>query len=272
MSLRLVFRKSRSKGKRKTSAGSYYIVGTDHKGGRVHESLKTSDRTLAKLEFAKAVTATTEERINGPVYNFADAVLTYLGPKEAPRKPGNSNEAYLNEMMLHVGHMSLRDFTQATLDKLAKDMRPGCLRSTLKRHVYSPFIAMWNACAENEPPLCDLLLFMTFTGVRSGAAQKLDLRNLSLDRGYATVLEKGKKVRQVKLTPETIEALRAQVATLYKMHNGEVPPETLVFEVETRWGIPQLMKRLQKRARLPRWRPHAVGRHAERPFPKNDTQ
>jgi integrase-like protein len=315
MSLRLVFRKSRSKGKRKTSAGSYYIVGTDHKGGRVHESLKTSDRTLAKFEFAKAVTATTEERINGSVYNFADAVLTYLGPKEAPRKPGNSNEAYLNEMMLHVGHMSLRDFTQATLDKLAKDMRPGCLPSTLKRHVYSPFIAMWNACAENEPPLCDhkkwkspqiekkrgdcpddgyiqtlkesidlkrragkrnnvvvgsrkperdkaLLLFMTFTGARSGAAQKLDLRNLSLDRGYATVLEKGKKVRQVKLTPETIEALRAQVAKLHEMHNGEAPPETLVFEVETRWGIPQLMKRLQKRARLPRWRPHAVGRHA----------
>lgn len=316
MSLRLVFRKSRSKGNRKTSAGTYYIEGTDHTGERVHQSLKTGDRTVAKVEFAKAVKKTTELRVHGPEYNFADAVMTYLGPDDAPRKPGNSNAAYLDEMMLHVGQTKLKDFTQAKLDKLAKDMRPGCSPSTLKRHVYTPFIAAWNACAENEPPLCDhkkwkspkiekgrgdcpddgyietlkdsitlkrragkrnnvvvgsrkperdtaLLLFMTFTGARSGEARNLALRDLFLDRGYA-VLRKTKngKPRRVKLTPETVEALRAQVAKLHEMHRGEAPAETLVFEVKTRWGIPQLMRRLQDRAKLAHWKPHAIGRHA----------
>jgi integrase len=321
MSLRLVFRKSRSKGKRETRAGTYYVEGTDPRGERVHESLKTGDRSVAKAEFAKFVGATTDERLHGPkgICNFADAVQVYLGPEDAPRKPSNSNEAYLNEMLPLIGTVKLSEMTQATLDKLAKDMRPACSPATLKRHVYTPFIATWNAAAENEPPLCDhkkwkspfvpkrcgdcpddgyvetlrdsiflkrragrrnnvvvgsrkperdkaLLLFMTFTGSRSGAAQKLDLGHLHLDRGYAELFEKGNKVRQVKLTAETIEALRTQVAKLHEQHRAahgcDAPPETLVFEVKTRWGIPQLVGRLQTRAKLPRWRPHAVGRHA----------
>lgn len=318
MSVRLEFRKSRSKGKRKTRPGTYYIEGTDHHGERVHKSLHTSDRGLAKTEFAKFIAASTQERIHGPkgVCNFADAVQVYLGPEDNPRKPGNSNEVYLNEMMPLIGEKKLCEFTQADLDKLAKNMRGGCSPATLKRHVYSPFIAAWNAAAENEPPLCDykkwkspqvqkkrgdcpddgyiaalrdtiplkrragkrnnvvvgsrkperdkaLLLFMTFTGARPGEARNLPLSDLHLDRAYATLREtKTNTIRQVKLTPETVEALRAQVAKLHELHDGEAKPETLVFEIETRWGIPQLMKRLQKRAGLPRWKPHAIGRHA----------
>jgi site-specific recombinase XerC len=93
---------------------------------------------------------------------------------------------------------------------------------------------------------------MSCNGARSSAGQKFDLRNLHLDRGYAELRERGKKMRQVKLTPETIEALGAQVAKLHESHQRahgcDAPPETLVFEVTTRWGISQLMKRLQKRA------------------------
>jgi integrase len=318
MSLRLVHRKSRSKGKRKTRPGTYYVEGTDHRGERVHESLHTGDRNLAKIEFAKFVAKSTEERIHGPkgTSNFADAVLAYLGPEDAPRKPGNSNKGYLFEMLPRIGSLKLCDMTQATLDKLAKDMRPGCSPATLKRHVYSPFIAVWNAAAKNVPPLCNhekwqsphikkrrgdcpddgyietlkdsialkrragkrnnvvvgsrkperdkaLLLFMTFTGARSGEARTLEIRELLLDRSYATLRKtKNGKPRQVKLTPETVEALRAQIAKLNEMHGGEAPPNTLVFEIETRWGIPQLMRRLQDRAKLARWKPHAVGRHA----------
>jgi site-specific recombinase XerD len=36
----------------------------------------------------------------------------------------------------------------------------------------------------------------------------------------------------------------------------------LVFECETRWGVPQLIKRARKRAGLEHYRPHQVGRHA----------
>jgi hypothetical protein len=32
--------------------------------------------------------------------------------------------------------------------------------------------------------------------------------------------------------------------------------------VKTRWGIPQLMRRLQDRAKLAHWKPHAIGRRA----------
>lgn len=322
MSLRLEFRKSRSKGKRKTRQGTYYIEGTDHRGERVHKSLKTGDRSLAKAEFAKFIAASTEERIHGPkgVCNFADAVQVYLGPEDNPRKPGNSNEAYLNEMLPLIGEKKLCEFTQADLDKLAKNMRSGCSPATLKRHVYSPFIAAWNAAAENEPPLCDykkwkspkvpkkrgdcpddgyiavltesidykrragrknnvvvgsrkperdkaVVLFITLTGARSGEAQKLKLRDLFLDRGFAILRHvKGGKARQVALTPELIEALRAQIEALYKRHQEahgcDAPADALVFEVETRWGIPQIMRRTQKRAGLPRYRPHQVGRHA----------
>ena len=52
MSLRLVYRKSEAKGARKTRAGTYYIEGTDHEGKRVHASLSTGDRVLAKRIFA----------------------------------------------------------------------------------------------------------------------------------------------------------------------------------------------------------------------------
>jgi integrase len=205
---------------------------------------------VAKTEFAKFVGATTDERLHGPkgVCNFADAVKVYLGPEHAPRKPGNSNEIYLSEMLDYIADKKLCEFTQADLDQLAGTMRPRCSPATLKRHVYSPFIAVWNVAARNVPPLCDykkwqspqlerkrgdcpddgyietlkesiglksragkrsnvvvgsrkperdkaLLLFMTFTGARSGEAQKLTLRYLFLDQGYALLFVKGKKMR-----------------------------------------------------------------------------
>jgi len=103
-----------------------------------------------------------------------------------------------------------------------------------------------------------LVLFVTFTGARSGEAQRLELRDLFLDRGYAMLRRtKNGEPRQVALTPELIEALRTQVAAL-----GDAPVDTLVFECKTRWGIPQLVKRARKRAGLDDYRPHQVGRHA----------
>jgi integrase len=63
--------------------------------------------------------------------------------------------------------------------------------------------------------------------------------------------------RQVKLHPTLLEALREQVRALGPGHD-----DRLLFEVETRWGIPQLVRRLQKRAGLQHYRPHVIGRHA----------
>jgi integrase len=107
------------------------------------------------------------------------------------------------------------------------------------------------------------VLFLTLTGARSGEAQKLKIADLELERGYATLRKtKNGKPRQVALAPDLIAAMQDQLAALDRGHGGKAPADTLVFECETRWGIPQIVKRAQKRAGLPRHRPHEIGRHA----------
>lgn len=315
MSLRLEFRKSRSKGRRKTGPGSYYVVGTDHKGKRVNSSLKTSNRDLAKHRFAEFVKQTLEVQIDGPaaVMNFADAYELY---KEQVGE--NSNTPYLDEMLPIIGERKLIEFTQADLDQLAKDMRPKVAKATLVRHVYTPFCAAYNLCVEQEPPLAvprnwkvprikkktvdspddayiaklieavryherrgkrnnvvtgsrnearDIaaVLFITLTGCRTGEAQKLQRRDVDLDRGYVLLREtKGvdDNPRQVAMAPMLIEAMRVHITMLDAAYGGKAPEDTPVFGFATRWGMPQMIARVRKRAGLKHYRPHAIGRHA----------
>jgi integrase len=53
------------------------------------------------------------------------------------------------------GTKKLVDLTQADLGNLAKELYPGCSPATLKRQVYTPFLAAYNACVDHEPPLAD---------------------------------------------------------------------------------------------------------------------
>jgi site-specific recombinase XerD len=43
---------------------------------------------------------------------------------------------------------------------------------------------------------------------------------------------------------------------------GDVPGDTLLFPFKSRWGLAQMVRRARKRAGLPYYRPHAIGRHA----------
>lgn len=310
MSLRLTFRKSRAAGKRKTAAGSFYIQGTDHTGQRVHDSLHTCDRDLAKREFAKRVAKTLEVRTHGAkaVMNFADACELYYEQGE------NTNKQWLEKIVARAwfGTKKLSELTQADLNKVAKELYPGTSAATLKRQVYGPFLAAYNACVNHEPPLADLkkwklphvkrkavdspddgyiealvaaartaakptgkgmskgsllpernvaaILFITLTGCRSGEAQRVRLRDVDLGRGFVLLRKtKGKddKPRQVALAPQLVDALRAYIATL-----GDAPGDTLLFKWETRFGLPQMVARVRKRAGLPHYRPHQIGRHA----------
>jgi integrase len=315
MSLKLTFRKARSS-KDKTKRGTYYIEGTDHRGRRVHKSLRTGDRDLAKSEFAKYVAASVAMRLEGPkgVVNFANAVKIYLERLALRGKAGTMNETFLGEMLPHIGTKKLCELTQADLDGLAKRLRPNCKASTVKRHIYTPFIAAYNAAVDHDPPLADprrwnkptvpkrkahppddayiatlkdaayvkgrgkrnavtgsrkperdaaLVLFMTLSGCRSGEAQRFAIGDFDPHRG-AALLRKTKNgdPRRVALAPALISALVAQVDKLHERAAGKAPDSTLIFECETRWGIPQLFKRAQKRAGLDRRRPHEIGRHA----------
>ena len=51
-------------------------------------------------------------------------------------------------------------------------------------------------------------------------------------------------------------------ATSHFANRGKISGDVLIFECETRWGIPQLIKRARKRAGVEHYRPHQVGRHA----------
>ena len=315
MSLKLKFRKARS-AKDKDKRGSYYIEGTDHRGKRVHKSLRTSERDLAKSEFAKHIASSVALRFDGPkgVANFANAVKIYLERLAQKGKAGSINETFLGEMLPHIGTKKLCELTQADLDALAKNLRPNCKASTVKRHIYTPFIAAYNAAVEYDPPLADprrwkkptvpkrkahppsdtyiaalkdsayvtrrgkrnsamgsrkperdaaLVMFLTFTGCRSGEAQRFAIGDFNAERGLAMLRKtKNGDPRQVALAPAVIEVLTAQVNKLHEQAGGKAPDNTLVFECETRWGIPQLVKRAQDRAGLDRRRPHEIGRHA----------
>lgn len=306
MSLRLTYRKSRSK--KKAARGSYYIEGTDHKGERVHESLRTGDRDLAKRLFAKWVSDNTTARVDGPkgVANFANAVKVYMD-----REGENSNATYLDEMLPIIGAKKLCELQQSDLDDLAAKMRPGVSKATLKRHVYTPFMAAYNAAVENEPPLADVrkwkaptvakkavespsdayiealiagvrtlrrtgkrnnvivgsrkqardiaaVLMMTLTGCRSGEATAVTKADVDLDRNRVTFRKtKNGKPRQVAIHPALAKALRDRLAEM----EGQ-PADARLFEFETRWGLPQMVARARRRAGLPHYRPHQIGRHA----------
>lgn len=292
MSLRLKFREARAK-KGKAKRGTYYIEGTDHRGERVHQSLHTGDRDIAKAEFAKRVAETTRIRIEGPrgVANFANAVKLFLD-----RKPQSSNARYLDEMLEHIGTHRLCDLTQTDLDKLAKAMRPGAPAATLTRHVYTPFISAWNAAVEAEPPLAEpkrwrrpevpdhkaqwpsddeintmielaragpnpqrdvaALMFLTLTGARTGEAWPMRPADVNLERGMASVQQT--KTRAGKIVMRKVALTPELVEALRPIANNE----PYIFGFTTRWGMPQMITRLLERAGLPDYRPHEIGRHA----------
>jgi integrase len=296
MSLKLVWRASRSKGK--SLRPMAYIEGTDHRGKRVHESLRTSDRDVAKALFAKRIGELATMRAEGPmaVANFANAVKVYL-----EHRPNTSNNGYIAEMLELIGTRKLCEFGQSDLDELAKTMCPNGSPATRVRNVYTPFIAIWNAAAQNEPPFAEFrkwkkptvpdyaakcptddeitkllvtaasgpdperdvaaILFLTYTGTRTGEAWRVRVSDLDLDRGYAVLRNvKAKhgqlRNRQVALTPDLVKALRAQLERL------PLDPNSLVFEFKTRYGMPQMIARTLERAGLPKYRPHEIGRHA----------
>lgn len=291
MSLRLTFRKARAT-KNKAKRGSYYIEGTDHKGERVHASLRTGDRALANKLFADKVAETTQVRLEGPkgVANFANAVKAFL-----EKKPTSSNAAYLTEMLGLIGTKRLCELTQTDLDDLAKTMRPGAPAATLVRHVYTPFISAWNVAAKANPPLADprhwsrpevpdhvaewpsddeietmmtfartgqhpvrdvaVIMFLTLTGARTGEAWPVRPTDVDLERGLATVRQT--KTRSGKIVLRKV-ALTPELVEALRPIVGNDP----VFGFETRWGMPQMITRLLERAGLPDYRPHEIGRHA----------
>jgi integrase len=104
------------------------------------------------------------------------------------------------------------------------------------------------------------VLFLTLTGARSGEAQKVRIRDVRLESGRVLLRKtKNGKSRQVMMPPVLVAAIRALVET--RRQQG-ASGDDFLFGFKTRFGIPQMIRRTRKRAGLPHYRPHDIGRHA----------
>jgi integrase len=83
---------------------------------------------------------------------------------------------------------------------------------------------------------------------------------VSLENGRVLLRKtKNGKPRQIMMPPVLVAAISALVKT--RRQQG-ASGDDFLFGFTTRWGMPQMIRRTRKRAGLPHYRPHEIGRHA----------
>jgi site-specific recombinase XerD len=127
------------------------------------------------------------------------------------------------------------------------------------KSISMPNVQKMLTVAEESPRDYALLLFFADTGARVGGVAGLTWEDVSLDKGCATVREKGHggnhKARTVYFGKQTTKALARQ----REQTGGEGP----VFPGQhgkalTEFGIYQALERIARRAKIKgRWNPHA---------------
>jgi integrase len=261
-------------------------------------------RDWARKLFADEVARVTRARIEGAaaVATFADAVSAYLAPFTLPDGTiTNSNAPYLDAMMPIMGSTNLCEIRQGDLDRMARQLYPNRSASSLRRHVYTPFIACWNAAAGADPPLCEYRRWKAIrvpkrepvdpatdeyiaklrTGIAAGFnAVRNDAVVLFITLTGARSGEAQKvRMRDVRLDQGRVtitrdkrgktrtvqmhpELLAAMHRLVLERRQEGAGDDDLLFRFSTRWGIPQMVARARARAGLPYHRPHEIGRHA----------
>lgn len=118
-------------------SGVYHIRGT-HCGVRVDRSSGARDLTAARLVAAKWEAEIFERWIKGPkaVATFAEAAAGYLR--------GGGSRTGLTRLIHRFGLTRLADIGQSDLDAFAVQALPNGAPSYRRRHVYTPFVAVWN--------------------------------------------------------------------------------------------------------------------------------
>jgi integrase len=213
----------------------YWIIRGTLRGIRVEESTGTSDRRAAEEILIKREAEILDQSIHGrrATTTFAAAAVSYL-------EQGGSKRFTL-QVIRHFGTMPLARIDQDALDQGAKKLYPNASPSTRNRQFYAiassilhhaakrgwcapPIIerpstppgrirwltigeadSLLTACSDHLRPL---VIFMLYTGARTGEALWLDWRDVDLSRAHVQFPKtKNGEARGVPLHPRAVAAL-----------------------------------------------------------------
>jgi integrase len=213
----------------------YWIIRGTLRRIRVEESTGTSDRRAAEEILIKREAEILDQSIHGrrATTTFAAAAVSYL-------EQGGSKRFTL-PVIRHFGTMPLARIDQDALDQGAKKLYPNASPSTRNRQFYAiassilhhaakrgwcapPIIerpstppgrirwltigeadSLITACSDHLRPL---VIFMLYTGARTGEALWLDWRDLDLSRSHVQFPKtKNGDARGVPLHPRAVAAL-----------------------------------------------------------------
>ncbi len=214
----------------------FWVIRGSIKGRRIEESSGTTDRRLAEEIRAKREAEIFRQAIYGhtaPSATFADAALSYV--------EGGGSKRFLRPVVEHFGETPLARIDQDAIERGARKVYPNATAATRNRQFFTPASAVlhhaakrgWAAAPILERPkvkdapfrwltpeeaerliaassahLRPLIVFMLYSGARSGEALALDWRDVDLDRGHASFLKtKNGEARGVPLHRRVIAEL-----------------------------------------------------------------
>ncbi len=226
MSLKLIKRNKRP---------YWYIRGTV-RGQQVYESTRVTSKATAQEIMAVREAELLKASIYGPasVKTFRDAAEDYIARGGEAR--------FLHRIICALGDNKLSTLSQDAIDMSAMKLYRHCAPSTQNRQFYSPVSAVLNHAAgkgwcskrtvmrprqppalsprwqtKNEaerllaacnPSLRPLVLFMLYTGARTGEALYLDWKQVDLERRHVSFIRtKNGEARGVPLHVRVVEAL-----------------------------------------------------------------
>ncbi|MCP1841289.1 integrase [Bradyrhizobium sp. USDA 4524] len=231
--------------KRRPKSPYWYIRGT-LRGIRIEESTGTGDKRAADEILAKRSAEILSESIHGrsATATFAHAALSYL--------ENGGKKRFTAKVIAYFGTTPLAQIDQDSLDRGARKLYPNAKPATVDRQFYAVVSAVLHhaakrkwcptpiiqrptkpagrirwitideadrliaACSDHLRPL---VIFMLYTGARTGEALWLDWRDVDLGRAHVSFPEtKNGDPRGVPLHPRVVAAL----ANLDDQKNGEV--------------------------------------------------
>jgi integrase len=213
----------------------YWIIRGTLRGIRVEESTRTSDKRVAEEIRAMREAEILAQSVYGrrATATFAAAALSYL--------ENGGSKRFTARVISHFGTAPLAQIDQSALDRGAKKLYPNASQSTRNRQFYAiasailhhaakrglcalPIIERpkstdgrirWltideadrliTACSDHLRPL---VIFMLYTGARTGEALWLDWRDVDLSRAHVQFPKtKNGDARGVPLHPRAVAAL-----------------------------------------------------------------
>ncbi len=270
----------------KTAKGTvtvWYITGTCP---LTREQFRTSTRCHRKSD-AEAFLARLQDQqrekakfgIAG-VATFGEAVVEYLA------KGGEAR--YLTPLTIYLGDTALRSITDQHLTRGAAKHYPKAKPSTLIRQWYGPFQSVWNAAVKarmaaphewakpkvpkrklpeipNDEWLWTILkactrlqqraaiVYMSFSGARASEVVQIKCRDYDPARSLVILTD-------TKTDEPRVTHLPAFVNDALRMLPQD-DPDAPLFGYATRYSLTRILRRAAKRAGVPYFSPHKVGRH-----------